>query len=470
MPERATEKNRSEKSAEAIVAARQRAEREGVSENPLMSKAMHQKFVKAKRLSVVIGEAGGDLVRDEACGPQCEIEGTGSALLKAMLTRVNLQQAWKRVKANKGAAGADGLDIQQTAELLKTEWPKIRQQLKQGKYRPSPVRRVTIPKPNGDQRELGIPTVLDRLIQQSLLQVLQPRIDPGFSEHSYGFRPGRRAQDAVLKAQSYVQSGKRIVVDVDLEKFFDRVNHDILIDRISKRIDDQAIIRLIRAYLNAGIMSHGVVQERYQGTPQGGPLSPLLANILLDEVDQELEKRGHCFVRYADDCNVYVGSNQAGQRVMQLLRRYYDRLKLKVNESKSAVGSVMGRKFLGYSFWVGSKRQIKRRVADKAMATFKHRVRQLTRRSYGQSLSDVIGRLRSYLLGWKSYFGLAQTPGIWRRLDEWLRHRLRAIQLKQWKRGKTMFRELIALGASKHVAQRIAANSRCWWRNSVRNC
>ncbi|MCH9637915.1 MAG: group II intron reverse transcriptase/maturase [Betaproteobacteria bacterium] len=433
-----------------------------------MSKAMHQKFVKAKRSSVVIGEAGDDLARDEACGPQCGIEGTGSALLKAMLTRANLQQAWKRVKANKGAAGVDGLDIQQTAELLKTEWPKIRQQLKQGDYRPSPVRRVTIPKPNGGQRELGIPTVLDRLIQQALLQVFQPKIDPGFSEHSYGFRPGRCAQDAVLKAQSYVQSGKRVVVDVDLEKFFDRVNHDILIDRISKRIDDQAIIRLIRAYLNAGIMSHGVVQERYQGTPQGGPLSPLLANILLDEVDQELENRGHCFVRYADDCNIYVGSSQAGQRVMQLLRRCYDRLRLKVNESKSAVGSVIGRKFLGYSFWVGPKRQIKRRVADKAMEAFKHRVRQLTRRSYGQSLSDIVGRLRSYLLGWKGYFGLAQTPGIWRRLDEWLRHRLRAIQLKQWKRGKTMFRELIALGASKQVAQRIAANSRCWWRNSAK--
>ncbi len=433
-----------------------------------MSKAMHQKFVKAKRSSVVIGEAGDDLARDEACGPQCGIEGTGSALLKAMLTRANLQQAWKRVKANKGAAGVDGLDIQQTAELLKTEWPKIRQQLKQGDYRPSPVRRVTIPKPNGGQRELGIPTVLDRLIQQALLQALQPRIDSGFSEYSYGFRPGRCAQDAVLKAQSYVQSGKRIVVDVDLEQFFDRVNHDILIDRISKRIDDQVIIRLIRAYLNAGIMSHGVVRERYQGTPQGGPLSPLLANILLDEVDQELENRGHCFVRYADDCNIYVGSSQAGQRVMQLLRRCYDRLRLKLNESKSAVGSVIGRKFLGYSFWVGPKRQIKRRVADKAMAAFKHRVRQLTRRSYGQSLSDIIGRLRSYLLGWKGYFGLAQTPGIWRRLGEWLRHRLRAIRLKQWKRGKTMFRELIALGASKQVAQRIAANSRCWWRNSAK--
>jgi RNA-directed DNA polymerase len=433
-----------------------------------MSKAMRQKFVKAKRASVANGDAVGDHARDEACGPQWEVDGTGSALLEAMLTRANLQRAWKRVKANKGAAGVDGLDIQQTAETLKTEWPDIRGQLRQGKYRPGPVRRVTIPKPAGGQRELGIPTVLDRLIQQALLQVLQPIIDPGFSEHSYGFRPGRRAQDAVLKAQSYVQSGKRIVVDVDLEKFFDGVNHDILMDRFSKRVKDESIIRLVRAYLNAGIMDHGVVQTRFQGTPQGGPLSPLLANILLDEVDQELEKRGYCFVRYADDCNVYVGCTRAGQRVMRLLRRCYARLKLKVNEAKSAITSVFGRKFLGYSFWVGPKGQIRRRVADKAMMAFKHRIRQLTRRNYGQSLSAIIERLRSYLLGWKSYFGLAQTPTIWRRLDEWLRHRLRAIQLKHWKRGKTMHRELLALGASAQVAKRIAANSRRWWRNSAK--
>ena len=432
-----------------------------------MSKAMRQKFVQAKRTSVASGEAAGDLERDEACGPQREVKDTGSALLEAMLTRANLQRAWKRVKANKGAAGMDGLDIAQTADYLKAQWPEIRQQLLQGRYRPSPVRRVTIAKPEGGQRELGIPTVLDRLIQQALLQILQPLIDPTFSEHSYGFRPGRRAQDAVLKARTYVQSGKRIVVDVDLEKFFDRVNHNILVDRLGKRIADKAIIRLIRSYLNAGIMDHGVVQARYQGTPQGGPLSPLLANILLDEVDQELQKRGHCFVRYADDCNVYVGSMAAGERVMRLLRRCYDRLRLKVNETKSAVAGVMGRKFLGYSFWVGPKRQIKFRVADKAMVGFKHRVRQLTRRSNSQSLSDIIERLRSYLLGWKGYFGLAQTPGVWRRLDEWLRHRLRAIQLKQWKRGKTQYRELLALGASENVARRIAANARSWWRNSA---
>ncbi|MFP9231306.1 group II intron reverse transcriptase/maturase, partial [Pectobacterium cacticida] len=324
-----------------------------------------------------------------------------------------------------------------------------------------------IPKPDGSQRELGIPTVTDRLIQQALLQVLQPLLDPTFSEHSYGFRPGRRAHDAVLAAQSHVQSGRCIVVDVDLEKFFDRVNHDILIDRLRKRIPDAVVIRLIRAYLNSGIMDGGVVMERYEGTPQGGPLSPLLANVLLDEVDKALERRGHCFVRYADDCNVYVRSRRAGERVMGLLRRLYARLRLKVNETKSAVASVFtDRKFLGYSFWVAPKGVIKRRVATKALLTFKQRVRQLTRRSGGRSLQQVVDRLRSYMLGWKGYFRLSQTPRVWRTLDEWIRHRLRALQLKQWKRGKTLFRELRSLGAWTRVAQRVAANSRCWWRNS----
>jgi len=387
-------------------------------------------------------------------------------LLSAALARENLQQAWKRVRANKGAAGVDSLDIDQTARHLRTEWPIIRDQLLSGTYRPSPVRRVTIPKPGGGERELGIPTVTDRLIQQALLQVLQPILDPTFSKHSYGFRPGRRAHDAVLAAQSYVQSGRRIVVDVDLEKFFDRVNHDILIDRLQKRLGDAGMIRLIRAYLNSGIMMEGVVQERMMGTPQGGPLSPLLANVLLDEVDKALERRGHCFVRYADDANVYVRSRKAGERVMALLRRLYGKLRLTVNETKSAVASVFGRKFLGYSFWVAPGGVIKRRVADKPMATFKQRIRQLTRRSGGRSLQDVVDRLRLYVLGWKAYFRLAQTPRVWKDLDQWMRHRLRAVQLKQWKRGKTMYRELLALGAKTEVARQVAANSRRWWRNS----
>ncbi|HEX9119476.1 MAG TPA: group II intron reverse transcriptase/maturase [Terriglobales bacterium] len=430
-----------------------------------MLNAQRQKSATAERSGEASGEAGREPVSGEASSPRHDTESTGSALLVAALTRENLQQAFKRVRANKGAAGVDGLDIDETARHLFTTWPTLREQLLRGTYRPSPVRRVTIPKPDGGERELGIPTVTDRLIQQALLQVLQPILDPTFSKHSHGFRPGRRAHDAVLAAQAHVQSGRRIVVDVDLEKFFDRVNHDILIDRLRRRIHDAGIIRLIRAYLNSGIMSDGVVQDRHQGTPQGGPLSPLLANVLLDEVDKTLEQRGHCFVRYADDCNVYVRSRRAGDRVMALLRRCYARLRLKVNETKSAVARVTGRKFLGYSFWF-AKEGVKRKVAAKPLATFKQRVRQLTRRSGGRSMTEVIERLRPYLVGWKAYFRLAQTAGIWRTLDEWLRHRLRAIQLKHWKRGITMFRELRKLGASPQVAQRVAANSRCWWRNS----
>lgn len=376
-----------------------------------------------------------------------------------------MQRAWKRVKANKGAAGVDGLDIAQTGQHLKHAWPTIRQQLMEGTYRPMPVRRVGIPKPDGSERELGIPTVTDRLIQQALLQVLQPLIDPTFSEHSHGFRPGRRARDAVLAAQQHVQDGYRIVVDVDLSKFFDRVNHDILIDRLRKRVNDTGVIRLVRAYLNAGIMDGGVVVERDEGTPQGGPLSPLLANVLLDEVDRELEGRGHRFARYADDCNVYVRSLKAGERVMALLKRRYDKLYLKINESKSAVTSAFGRKFLGYELW-DRKGEVRRAVSKKALETFRQRIRLLTRRSGGRSISEVIERLRPYVMGWKAYFGLAQTPRVLNDLDKWIRHRLRAIQLKQWRRGPTIYRELLRLGAPPKVAQLVAGNSGSWWHNS----
>jgi RNA-directed DNA polymerase len=441
-----------------------------------MSKAMRQMLERSGRVGVARGEAACDPISDEACGPPLEHPNTGSAkpmagtggLLEAALTRQNLQAAWKRVKANKGAAGVDGLDIEQTARRLSTRWPDIRQELLAGRYRPQPVRKVMIPKPDGSQRELGIPTVLDRLIQQALLQVLQPLIDPGFSEHSHGFRPGRRAHDAVKAARAAVGSGKRVVVDVDLAKFFDRVNHDILIDRLSKRIDDAGVIRLIRAYLNAGIMDGGVVSERHMGTPQGGPLSPLLANVLLDEVDKALEARGYSFARYADDCNVYVGSARAGERVMGLLRRLYAGLKLQINEAKSAVCSALGRKFLGYALWEAKGKEVKCAVARKALDNFKARIRQLTRRSGGRSMEQSVAKLRPYILGWKAYFGMAQTPGIWRELDEWLRHRLRAIQLKHWKRPKAIYRELKALGAKENVARQVAGNSRRWWRNSAK--
>ena len=377
-----------------------------------------------------------------------------------------MQRAWKRVKANKGAAGVDGLDIAQTGQRLKHAWPTIRQQLMEGTYRPMPVRRVGIPKPDGSERELGIPTVTDRLIQQALLQVLQPLIDPTFSEHSHGFRPGRRARDAVLSAQQYVQEGYRIVVDVDLSKFFDRVNHDILIDRLRKRVNDAGVIRLVRAYLNAGIMDGGVVLEKSEGTPQGGPLSPLLANVLLDEVDRMLERQGHRFARYADDCNVYVRSQKAGERVMALLKRRYDRLHLKINESKSAVTSAFGRKFLGYELYATGKGEVKRAVSYKAQEAFRQRIRQLTRRSGGRSITQAIEGLRSYVLGWKGYFGLAQTAAVLSKLDEWMRRRMRALHLKHWKHGATIYRELLKLGAKSDVALRVAGNSCRWWHNS----
>lgn len=296
--------------------------------------------------------------------------------------------------------------------------------------------------------------------------MLQPQFDPSFSEHSYGFRPKRRAHDAVCAAQRYIQEGRRWVVDVDLEKFFDRVNHDLLMGRLAKRIADRRVLGLIRRYLEAGVMNNGVAMERHEGTPQGGPLSPLLANVLLDEVDKELEKRGHAFCRYADDCNVYVRSRRAGERVMEALTRLYARLRLRVNLSKSAVARAWERKFLGYSFWVAQGRAIRRRVAPKALKTMKDRVRQITCRNGGRSLTQVIEELRGYLTGWKAYFRLADTPKAFRELDEWIRHRLRAVQLKQWKRGTTIYRELRARGLNAGQAARVASNGRRWWHNS----
>ena len=387
-------------------------------------------------------------------------------LLGQALARENMARAWKRVKANKGSAGVDGRTVQDTGDYLKQAWPDIRARLLDGSYRPDPVRRVGIPKPGGGERELGIPTVVDRLIQQALLQVLQPLIDPTFSEHSHGFRPGRSAHGAVLEAQQYVQAGCRIVVDVDLEKFFDRVNHDILMDRLAKRVADKRVLRLIRRYLQAGILAHGVHSTRFEGTPQGGPLSPLLANVLLDEVDRELERRGHKFVRYADDCNVYVRSQRAGERVLQALRGCYAKLALKVNEAKTAVGKVWGRKFLGYCFRAAPQGVVKRAVAPQALHKLRERIRELTGRNRGRSLEQVAQDLRGYVPGWKAYFRLAQTPTVMHDLDKWLRHRLRAAQLKQWRRGTTMYRELRKLGAGEDAAARIAGNARSWWRNS----
>jgi len=387
--------------------------------------------------------------------------------MEEAVQRGNAKAALKRVRQNKGSPGVDGMAVDELPEYLAEHWEEIREQLVSGTYQPRPVKRQEIPKSGGGVRELGIPTALDRFVQQLILQVLQPRFDPTFSEHSHGFRPGRRAHDAVCEAQRYIQEGRRVVVDVDLEKFFDRVNHDVLMGKLWGRIADRRMLGLIRRYLEAGIMANGVVVERVEGTPQGGPLSPLLANVLLDEVDKELEKRGHAFVRYADDCNVYVRSRRAGEDVMETLRRLYARLRLKVNEAKSAVARPWDRKFLGYSFWVAPGRKVKRRVAPKALATMKERVREITARSGGRSIPAVVAELRSYLAGWKKYFQLADTPNIFRGLDEWIRHRLRQAQLKQWKRGATVHRELRARQVSERDARGAAAHARRWWRTAA---
>jgi RNA-directed DNA polymerase len=412
------------------------------------------------------GEALGAERSVEASLATHDNERLGTGLMELVCERRNLQAALKRVRKNKGSAGIDGMTVDDLGPHLKTHWPMLREQLLTGTYQPSLVRRHAIPKSDGGIRELGIPTVLDRFIQQAILQVLSPCFDMGFSEYSYGFRPGRSAHDAVVQAQRYVQQGRRIVVDVDLEKFFDRVNHDVLMGRLANRIKDKRLLGLIRRYLEAGMMASGVVMRREEGTPQGGPLSPLLANILLDEVDKELEKRGHSFVRYADDLNIYVRSKRAGERVMEALRGLYAKLKLRINESKSAVARATERKFLGFSFWVAPGREVKRRVAPQALSRFKDRVREITRRVAGQSLAHVCERLRVYMVGWKGYFRLADTPRVFADIDGWIRHRLRALQLKQWKRGTTIYRELRARGLSSSAARQVAANGRRWWRNS----
>jgi RNA-directed DNA polymerase len=390
-----------------------------------------------------------------------------SDLMERVCERRNLQGALKRVRQNAGSPGIDGMTVEGLSGYLRVHWPRLREELLDGRYQPQPVRRVAIPKPGGGERELGIPTVLDRFIQQALLQVLQPVIDPTFSEASYGFRPGRSAHDAVRRAQAYVQEGRSFVVDIDLEKFFDRVNHDVLMGKLVKRITDRRVLRLIRRYLTAGILANGVVMERNEGTPQGGPLSPLLANVLLDEVDKELERRGHAFVRYADDLNVYVRTQRSGERVMASLRKLFGKLKLRVNETKSKVTRATASKFLGFSFWVAKGGVIRRGVAPQAIQRMKERVRGLTRRNAGRSLAQLCKPLGKYLAGWKAYFRLAETPGVFAGLDQWVRHRLRAVQLKHWKRGTVVYRELIARGTSARTAKRVAANTRSWWRNSA---
>ena len=386
-------------------------------------------------------------------------------LMEAVCERKNCRQALARVKSNKGSAGIDGMTVEQLPTYLKRHWPTIREQLWRGTYKPQPVKRVEIPKPDGGMRKLGIPTVLDRFIQQAVMQVLQRSWDRTFSAHSYGFRPGRSAHQAVSKAQQYIAAGYGWVVDLDLEKFFDRVNHDKLMAKLARRISDKRMLKLIRAFLCAGVLEGGLVSAVDEGTPQGGPLSPLLSNIVLDELDRELEQRGHRFVRYADDCNIYVRSQRAGERVMKSVSQFITRkLKLKVNEQKSAVSRPSKRKFLGFSFiW---RRELRRRIAPKAITRFKQRVRELTRRTRGVKVETMVAQLSRYLRGWRGYFGFCQTPWVLRSLESWLRRRLRAVVWKQWKRGKVRFAELRKRGVSKDLAARTVGSAHGPWRLS----
>ena len=384
-------------------------------------------------------------------------------LMEEVCERENCKQALQRVKTNKGSAGVDGMTVQQLPEYLKQHWLVIREQLMSGAYKPQPVRRVEIPKPDGGVRKLGIPTVLDRFIQQAVMQVLQGRWDRTFSDHSYGFRPGRSAHQAVAQAQQYIAEGYRWCVDLDLEKFFDRVSHDKLMARIESRVSDQRLLKLIRSFLKAGVMEGGLVSPVGEGTPQGGPLSPLLSNIVLDEFDQELERRGLRFVRYADDSNIYVRSRRAGERVMASITAFITtKLKLKVNEQKSAVARPWERKFLGFSFT--SNREPKRRIAPKAVLRFKERVRELTRRTRGVSIERMAEELAQYLKGWLGYFGKCQTPSVLRGLEEWTRRRLRSVIWKQWKRGTVRFAELRKRGVGEDLAAQTAGSAHGPWR------
>jgi RNA-directed DNA polymerase len=384
-------------------------------------------------------------------------------LMEEVCERENLMEALRRVKANKGSAGVDGMTVGELTDYLKQHWPTIREQLLSGAYEPKPVRRVEIPKPDGGGvRKLGIPSVLDRFIQQAVMQVLQRQWDGTFSDHSYGFRPGRSAHQAVAKAQQYIAAGHTWVVDFDLEKFFDRVNHDKLMGQIAKRVEDKRLLKLIRAFLNAGVMENGLVSPSVEGTPQGGPLSPLLSNLVLDELDRELERRGHCFVRYADDSNIYVRSERAGQRVMESVTQFItQKLKLKVNEAKSAVAQPQERKFLGFTFTAGP--EVKRAIAPKALERFKRRIREITRRAKSVSIESTIAKLAPYMRGWRSYFGFCETPVVLKYLTRWVRLRLRAALWRQWKTPRRRRAALLALGVRPRLASNTAGSERGPW-------
>jgi len=404
------------------------------------------------------------LVRPTCAEPAGPIADEASMLMEQVVCRENMLAAYRRVVRNKGAAGVDGLTVQQLWGFCQAHWEGVREQLLGGTYRPQPVRKVEIPKPDGKgMRTLGIPTVLDRLIQQALLQVLTSIFDPAFSEHSFGFRPGRSTHQAVRSARSHMARGYRWVVDMDLEKFFDRVNHDVLMARVARRVKDRRVIVLIYRYLRSGMMQGGLVSPRSQGTPQGGPLSPLLSNILLDDLDKELERRGHRFVRYADDCNVYVQSKRAGERVLGRLERYLrERLRLTVNRDKSAVDRPWNRSFLGYSVTV--HRQPKLKVAPKSVKRLKQKLRDTFRRGRGRNLGRLIRDLTPQLRGWVAYFRLSEVKGVFEELDQWVRRKLRRVLWKQWKRPRTRARELAKRGVDREYAYRTAYSGYGPWR------
>src|SRR5262250_3298544 len=408
-------------------------------------------------------EAGREETESSRATSGTESPVSTNRLMEEVCERENLKAALRQVRANKGSPGVDGMTVVGLKDYLKQHWPAIREQLLNGTYEPKPVRRVEIPKPDGGGvRKLGIPSVLDRFIQQAVMQVLQRRWDRTFSDHSYGFRPGRSAHQAVAKAQQYIAEGQGWCVDLDLEKFFDRVNHDKLMGQIAKRVEDKRMLKLIRAFLNAGVMENGLVSPSVEGTPQGGPLSPLLSNLVLDELDRELERRGHRFVRYADDCNIYVRSQRAGQRVMKSITRFItQKLKLKVNEAKSAVAQPQERKFLGFSFTAGP--EVKRVIAPKALDRFKRRVREITRRAKGVSIETTIEELAPYMRGWRSYFGFCETPTVLLYLTRWVRLRLRAALWRQWKTPRRRRAALLVVGVRPRLATNTAASGLGPW-------
>jgi RNA-directed DNA polymerase len=407
-------------------------------------------------------EAGREEIESFSTAHDTESPASTNRLMEEVCERENLKEALRQVKANKGSAGIDRMTVGQLGDYLKQHWPVIREQLLNGTYEPRPIRRVEIPKPDGGVRKLGIPTVLDRLVQQAVMQVLQRCWDRTFSEGSFGFRPGRSAHQAVAQAQQYIAEGYGWCVDLDLEKFFDRVNHDKLMGQIAKRVEDKRLLKLIRAFLNAGVMENGLVSPSVEGTPQGGPLSPLLSNLVLDALDRELERRGLHFIRYADDCNIYVRSERAGQRVMNSITQFIThKLKLKVNEAKSAVARPQERKFLGFSFTTGP--EVKRVIAPKALDRFQQRIREITRRAKGVSIETTIEELAPYMRGWRSYFGFCETPKVLIGLTRWVRLRLRAALWRQWKTQRRRRAALLELGVRPRLASNTAGSGLGPW-------